>query len=261
MPGVDEIKVQPFSSREEYELMLDYFYKADDTFLRGMGVERLKLPQRDKWLDALLADHEKPDGERDRFYLIWIFRGQRVGHSSINNIVLGTEAFIHLHLWDSQLRRAGLGTEFVRRSGNFYFERFNLKKLVCEPRADNPAPKRVLEKVGFAFIRRYRTTPGVIAYEQDVNRYELRRPNQTLQTTPKAFASGQAGSRDAHILFYETVERVCRARCRHRWLISFSLGVKMLSGVAAVLDGGTSCGTNTPTTKNARQLALLDCKR
>jgi hypothetical protein len=41
----------------------------------------------------------------------------------------------------------------------------------------------VLEKLGFAFIRRYRTTPGVIAYEQDVNRYELRRANQSLQPT------------------------------------------------------------------------------
>jgi RimJ/RimL family protein N-acetyltransferase len=183
MQGVDEIEVRPFSSREEYELMLDYFYKADDTFLRGMGVDRLKLPQRDKWLVALLADHQKPDNERDRFYLIWTFRGQRVGHSSINKIIPGTEAFIHLHLWDSQLRRAGLGTQFVRRSANFYFQRFNLKKLVCEPSADNSAPNRVLEKLGFVFIKRYRTIPGVIAYEQDVNRYELRTPNQLLEPT------------------------------------------------------------------------------
>jgi RimJ/RimL family protein N-acetyltransferase len=143
----------------------------------------LKLPERNKWLDALLADHEKPDGGRDRFYLVWIFRGRRVGHSSINKIVVGTEAFIHLHLWDPQLRRANLGTEFVRKSANFYFERFDLKKLVCEPSADNPAPNRVLEKLGFAFIRRYRTIPGVIAYEQDVNRYELLRPNERLQPT------------------------------------------------------------------------------
>ena len=184
MQDVDEIEVRPFSSREEYELMLNYFYKADDTFLRGMGVDRSKLPERDKWLDALLIDHQKPDNERDRFYLVWTFRGQRVGHSSINNIVPGTEAFIHLHLWDSQLRRAGLGTEFVHRSANFYFQRFNLKKLVCEPAADNPAPNRVLEKLGFAFIRRYRTTPGVIAYEQDVNRYELGRPNQSMKNSP-----------------------------------------------------------------------------
>jgi hypothetical protein len=44
MQGVDDIEVRPFSSREEYELMLDYFYKADDSSLRGMGVDRLKLP-------------------------------------------------------------------------------------------------------------------------------------------------------------------------------------------------------------------------
>src|SRR5260370_37043358 len=119
-------------------MMLDYFYMADDPFLRGMGVDRLKLPERDKWLDALLADHEKPDGERDRFYLVWIFRGRRVGHSSINKIFLGTEVFIHLHLWDSQLRRAGLGPEFVRRSANFYFKQCNLKKLAWEPRSDHP---------------------------------------------------------------------------------------------------------------------------
>ena len=37
MQGVEQIEVCPFSSREEYELMLDYFYKADDPFLRGMG--------------------------------------------------------------------------------------------------------------------------------------------------------------------------------------------------------------------------------
>jgi len=183
MQGVEEIEVRPFSSREEYELMLDYFYKGDDTFLRGMGVDPLKLPERDKWLDALLADHEKPDSERDRFYLIWIFRARRVGHSSINKIVVGTEAFIHLHLWNSKLRKAGLGTEFVRKSAEFYFERFNLKRLVCEPRAENLAPNRVLQKLGFTFVRRYVTTPGVIAYEQKVNRYELRRPNQALERT------------------------------------------------------------------------------
>jgi hypothetical protein len=39
----------------------------------------------------------------------------------------------------------------------------------------------VLEKLGFRFVRRYRTIPGVIAYEQDVNRYELKRPNQSLE--------------------------------------------------------------------------------
>ena len=183
MQGVEEIEVRPFSNRQEYELMLDYFYKADDIFLCGMGVDRLKLPQRDEWLNNLLADHEKRDEEKDRFYLVWICRGERVGHSSINKIVPGAEAYIHLHLWNSKLRRAGLGTEFLRKSAKFYFERFNLKKLVCEPWAGNPAPNRVLQKLGFTFVRRYVTTPVVIAYEQEVNRYELKKPDQGLELT------------------------------------------------------------------------------
>src|SRR5439155_20056254 len=96
--------------------------------------------------------------------------------SSINKIVPGTEAFIHLHLWNPQLRRGGLGTEFVRKSATFYFERFDLKKIVCEPSAANPSPNRVLEKLGFEFVRRYKTIPTEIAYEQEVNRYEVKRP-------------------------------------------------------------------------------------
>jgi len=43
MQETADIEVRPFSSREEYELMVDYFLKADDWFLRGMGVDRLKL--------------------------------------------------------------------------------------------------------------------------------------------------------------------------------------------------------------------------
>lgn len=176
MRQVEEIEVRPFLSREDYELMVDYFHKGDDLFLRGMGVDRAKLPKRAAWLDALLIDHERPDNSRDRFYLLWIFNGCRVGHSSVNKIVPGNEAYIHLHMWNPQLRAGGLGTEFVRRSASFYFERFNLKKLVCEPNAENPAPNRVLEKLGFAFVRRYKTIPTNIAYEQEVNRYELKTP-------------------------------------------------------------------------------------
>ena len=176
MQQVGEMEIRPFSSPEDYELMVDYFHKGDDLFLRGMGGDRAKLPERGAWLDALLIDHEQPDNARDRFYLLWILCGSRVGHSSINKIVPGSEAYIHLHMWDPQLRRGGLGTEFVRKSATFYFERFDLKKLVCEPSAANPAPNRVLEKLGFEFVRRYKTIPTEIAYEQEVNRYELKRP-------------------------------------------------------------------------------------
>lgn len=136
-----------------------------------MGADRAKLPAPAAWLAQLLADHEQPDELRDRFYLAWWYRGRQVGHSSLGKIRVGEDAFIHLHLWEAQLRRAGLGTEFFRRSVAFALDRFRLKRVYCEPYAENAAPNRVLEKIGFRFERRYRTVPGAINVEQDVNRY------------------------------------------------------------------------------------------
>ena len=45
--------------------------------------------------------------------------------------------------------------------GNFYsqnpspifFRHFNLKSIKCEPNANNPAPNKVLPKIGFKFIK------------------------------------------------------------------------------------------------------------
>ena len=85
----------------------------------------------------------------------------------------GRRAYFHLHLWRPHLRKAGLGTEFSRRSVQFYFERFRLKRLFSEPFAENLAPNKVLPRLGFKFIQRYRTVPGAINGEQEVNRYML----------------------------------------------------------------------------------------
>jgi RimJ/RimL family protein N-acetyltransferase len=167
------VEVRPFSRAQEYKAMIDYFHNATDSFLTGMGVDRRKLLKKDEWLSRLLADHLRDDARKHRFYLAWVYDGKQVGHSSINKIKIGQEACIHLHLWQPKLRRKGLGTEFFRASANFFIRRFRLKLLLCEPCADNPAPNRVLSKLGFRLVKKYRTVPGDINLEQDVNRYEL----------------------------------------------------------------------------------------
>jgi hypothetical protein len=63
--------------------MIDYFISAEDTFLRGMGVDRTRLPAKDKWLREVLADHKAADDKKDRFYLAWLYNGEQIGHSSI----------------------------------------------------------------------------------------------------------------------------------------------------------------------------------
>jgi RimJ/RimL family protein N-acetyltransferase len=136
-----------------------------------MGVARSKLPSREEWISSALRDHDRPKHKKERAYLAWIFDGAAIGHSSINKIEVGEAAFIHLHLWFRERRAAGLGTRFFKLSVARFAEDFSLKRLYCEPFADNPAPNRALLKSGFLFVKRYRTVPGPMNFEQDVNQY------------------------------------------------------------------------------------------
>jgi RimJ/RimL family protein N-acetyltransferase len=166
----------PFTSPSDYLPMLDYFLNADERSLHAMGVDPQKLPQRDAWLERLLPDLTRPDSLKQTFYLGWDYQGRRIGHCNLNPLRYGAEARVHLHLWDAGARSAGLGTELLRLSIEIFFRRFVLQRLYCEPYAHNPAPNRVLTKAGFRWLERYRTTPGLICFEQKVNRYVMERP-------------------------------------------------------------------------------------
>ena len=173
--GSTPLAVTPFSCAADYAGVLDYFLGADESYLRGMGVDPQRLPQRAAWLARLLPDLTRPDEHKQTFYLGWDYQGRRVGHCNVNQLLYGECAYVHLHLWDAQIRRAGLGTELLRRSIRVFFQRFDLQSLYCEPYAENAAPNRVLTKAGFRWLKRYRTTPGLINFEQEVNRYVMDR--------------------------------------------------------------------------------------
>ena len=66
-------------------------------------------------------------------------------------------------------RQKGIGCEFVRMSLPFYFDKFKLKRLYCEPSAGNPAPNNTLKKLEFKLLKKYDTTPGWINLYQTVN--------------------------------------------------------------------------------------------
>ena len=159
----------------EQTRVIDYFLNADRDFLRGMGVDPARLPDRASWFDLIQEDMERPMEKRQLFYLFWEKQGRAVGHSNINRIVFGKEAYMHLHLWQPDLRQSGLGQYFIRECISVYFETFELKTLFCEPYALNPGPNRILEKTGFDLVRTYDTVPGWINFHQTVNRWALKR--------------------------------------------------------------------------------------
>ena len=160
--------------RDEVGIIVDYFINAEDSFLKGMGADKNKLPTRDEWIGKLESDFTKSYIEKDFYYIIWLQNGQAVGHSNINHIEFGNTASMHLHLWENSTRKKGLGVEFLRMTVPYYFKNFELQKLICEPYSKNIAPNKVLKKLGFEFVRTYETIPGQINFLQTVNRYELK---------------------------------------------------------------------------------------
>ena len=153
----------------DHELIIDYFLNSDQDFLKRMGVDTLKLPSKQEWLDLLNSNFALTDDKKKFFYMIWVLDDQPVGHSNINKIIYSNEAYMHLHLWQKQTRQKGLGVEFLRLTIPYYFEIFHLENLFCEPSAYNPAPNKSLEKAGFDFIKSYDTVPGWINFYQTVN--------------------------------------------------------------------------------------------
>jgi RimJ/RimL family protein N-acetyltransferase len=153
--------------------LVGYWLNASPDFLLGMGVDLAKMPSGEVWTASLNEQLSLPLEEKTSYCMIWELDGRAVGHSNVNKIERGEAAFMHLHLWERDIRQKGLGAALVRLTVPHFFEKFHLKRLFCEPYALNPAPNRTLEKVGFRFVKTHVTTPGWLNFEQPVNLWEL----------------------------------------------------------------------------------------
>lgn len=162
---------------KDLDLIADYWLKSDPDFLEYMGVDLNKLPTRIGLIKMLTEQINTPIKEKRTFALVWELNGKQVGHTNVNEIEYGIQAKLHLHLWKADNRKKGIGTLFINISLPFYFEKLQLEKLICEPSATNPTPNNILEKIGFQLIKKYRTIPGSLNFEQEVNRWELTKEN------------------------------------------------------------------------------------
>ncbi len=137
----------------DINLVIDYFLGSDAQFLKALGVDANKLPGSEQWRKIISDELQQPVETKKLYYVIWEINELPVGHSHISDIVFGKEAYMHLHLWHPEDRNIGNGSYFVKESLSYYFQRFKLKKLYCQPYALNPAPNKTLANAGFEFIR------------------------------------------------------------------------------------------------------------
>jgi RimJ/RimL family protein N-acetyltransferase len=171
---VDGVVVRPMRL-SEVGARIDYFHGASDEYLEMLGVQRSRLPARDDWLAAYEREFALPIAERSSYILAWELDGELVGFSTADPFTFGDEAFMHLHIRAPELRHAGLGVEFVRRSADAYFETLQLRRLLCQPNAFNVAPNRTLQAAGFRYVCTEVCRPHPINFEQPITRWVLER--------------------------------------------------------------------------------------
>lgn len=172
MSSQDILKVRDLTI-EDIGLIANYWLNSDEDHLTGMGVDLNKLPTRNGLTKMLTDQINLPDSEKESMALVVELNGKPIGHCNVNGITYGEDATLHLHLWNSNNRKQGIGTTMVLKSLTVFFDKLKLKTIWCEPFALNPAPNKTLLNIGFKFIKRYKTIPGSLNFEQEVNRYKL----------------------------------------------------------------------------------------
>lgn len=161
--------------KDDIEHFVKYWLESSTEHLEGMGVDIMKRPTKEQ-IEKLITDQlGVPMKNRKSYFLTWLVNNKPIGCSNVNQIEYGNKAFMHLHLWQTENRQRGIGTVFIKKSLPYFFENLNLKELFCEPYSLNPAPNKLVEKIGFEFIKKYLTIPGASNFEQNVNQWKLTR--------------------------------------------------------------------------------------
>lgn len=160
-------------TNDDVDLVIGYWLSADEAFLSGMGADINKIPSHEEWEKMLKEQIAAPLEQKQSYCIIWLNENIPVGHSNVNKIRFGNDAYMHLHLWQPDNRKKNMGTELVKKTIPWFFNDLQLKILFCEPYALNPAPNRTLEKAGFKFVKEYVTIPGYLNFEQPVKLWKL----------------------------------------------------------------------------------------
>ncbi len=168
------LTIRPLAS-EDLDGYIAYFTRASKADAERMGLAIDRVPSAERLRSDLEAMIAAPLDRVHSFVLVWCLDGKAIGHSSLKDIVPGDFGSIHLHMWRADLRGKGYGPRLFCLSALDFYERFNLKRIICEPKADNPMANRMLKKIGFPLVLTHIAASSELSVVCELNRYEILR--------------------------------------------------------------------------------------
>src|SRR5262245_23094857 len=146
-----ELSVRPIAA-QDFDDFINYWLGLSPAEIERLGIAIDCLPTADRMRSDLEAMLATPDEAARSFVLTWCIDGEAIGHSSLKDIVPGEFGSIHLHIWRADLRGKGHGAHLFCLAAVYFYNRFNLKRIICEPKADNASPNRMLQRTGFPVL-------------------------------------------------------------------------------------------------------------
>ena len=168
------LTVRPLAS-EDFDGYIAYFTQPTKADAERMGLAIDRVPSAAQLRSGLKAMIATPVDRLRSFVLAWRVGGKTIGHSSLKDIMPGDVGSMHLHIWRSDLRGKGYGPHLFCLSALDFYERFNLKRIICEPKADNPMANRMLKKIGFPLVLTHVARSSELSVLCELNRYEILR--------------------------------------------------------------------------------------
>ena len=168
------LTIRPLAT-EDLDDYIAYFTQPCKADAERMGLAIDRVPSATQLRSDLEAMITAPLHRLRSFVLAWCVDGKAIGHSSLKDIVPGDFGSMHLHMWRADLRGKGYGPRLFCLSALDFYERFNLKRIICEPKADNPMANRMLKKTGFPLVLTHVAASSELSVVCELNRYEIRR--------------------------------------------------------------------------------------
>jgi RimJ/RimL family protein N-acetyltransferase len=169
-----QLSVRPLAAGD-LDAFVDYWTKLPQEEIERMGVAIERVPSPSRMRSELEIAIAAPINEVSSFVLVWCLDGKAIGHSSLKDIRRRDIGSIHLHMWRAYLRGRGYGSRLFCLAVLDFYERFGLKRMICEPKADNPMPNRMLQKIGFPLLLTRAGVSSELSTVCELNCYNIKR--------------------------------------------------------------------------------------
>jgi RimJ/RimL family protein N-acetyltransferase len=169
-----ELSVRPLAT-EDLDEFVDYWMNLSQGEIERMGVAIERVPSAIQMRSELETAIAAPVDTLSSFVLVWCLDAKAIGHSSLKDIRPRDFGSLHLHMWRPDLRGKGYGPRLFCLAALDFYERFKLKRMICEPKAGNSIANRMLQKIGFPLLLTRVGASSELSVICELNRYDINR--------------------------------------------------------------------------------------